>query len=194
MPRVADGPIAVGRHVLELHRPFAALDEQQPAGADATAVREDVDRLVHLAVELDDRARPEARGAADRQLSPPELGPDPQRHVAQHARAERVGAAGSTIRTVRVAHRESIRSRISTARRSPLRPGRVRWIATFSAYSVPPLAHGPSRTRSPGRSASTSSTARSFEPTSARSSTVTSRSVAATASPIRASARAAVLS
>src|SRR6185369_10016012 len=60
----------------DLDGPFAALGDDEPARREAHAVDEEVDRLVRLAVEVDDRAGGRADELADRHAAAAELGPD----------------------------------------------------------------------------------------------------------------------
>src|SRR4051812_2165874 len=68
---------------LDLDRPLAGLGYDEVAGGEAQAVDEEVDRLVRVAVELDEAAGRHPDEVADRHVAPAELGPDAHVNAAQ---------------------------------------------------------------------------------------------------------------
>src|SRR4051812_33547929 len=78
---------------VDLDGPLAALGDDEPAGGEAHAVDEQVDRLVRLAVELDDGAGRRPDEAADRHPPATELGPDADLDLA-HGLVEPGGVGG----------------------------------------------------------------------------------------------------
>src|SRR5690349_2367015 len=81
---------------LDLDGPLAALRDDQAAGGEAQAIDEEVDRLVRLAVEVDDAAGRHPDEVADRHAAPAELGP----HAHVDA-AQRLVEAGRRVRVRR---------------------------------------------------------------------------------------------
>ena len=100
--RLGRGQLAVhggcGGDLDDAERPLAVVADDEVAAAEADAVHEDDDRVVDRGVELDDLARGEADGPAERHPRPAELGPEPNLDLAQRLLGDRaLDAAGLAV-------------------------------------------------------------------------------------------------
>src|SRR3954453_6938292 len=91
--RLCGGGGLAADEAVDLDGPLAAFGDDQPAGGEAHAVDEQVDRLVRLAVELDDGPGRRADETADRHPPATELGPDADLDLA-HRLVEPGGGGG----------------------------------------------------------------------------------------------------